>query len=84
MTVAVPLLPSQQLAALNDAYRAAMMRKRIRFTVASAIFAAALTIAAIGAEVSPGTFVAKIGNFASYFDRIATLERRRPGLDQYR
>ena len=74
MTVAVPLLPSQQLAALSDAYRAAMMRKRIRFTVASAIFAAALMIAAIGAEVSPGTFVAKIGNFVSYFDRIATLE----------
>ena len=74
MTVAVPLLPSQQLAALNDAYRAAMMRKRIRFTLASAIFAAALMIAAIGAEVSPATFVAKIGNFFSYFDRIARLE----------
>ena len=74
MTVAVPLLPSQQLAALNDAYRAAMMRKRIRFTVASAIFAAALMIAAIGAEVNLATFVAKIGNFVSYFDRIATLE----------
>ena len=42
MTVAVPLLPSQQLAALNDAYRAAMARKRLRFTLASAIFVAAL------------------------------------------
>jgi phosphonate transport system permease protein len=31
-------------------------------------------IAAIGAEVNPGTFFSKIGNFASYFDRIATLE----------
>ena len=56
MTVAVPLLPSQQLAALNDAYRAAMMRKRLRFTLASAIFVAALTIAAIGAEVNLKTF----------------------------
>src|SRR4029079_8756615 len=34
----------------------------------------ALMIAAIGAEVNPSTFVAKIGNFVSYFDRIATLE----------
>jgi phosphonate transport system permease protein len=74
MTVAVPLLPSEQLAALNDAYRAAMMRKRIRFTVASAIFAAALTIAAIGAEVNLKTFFTYLGNFASYFDRILTLE----------
>jgi phosphonate transport system permease protein len=31
-------------------------------------------LAAVGAEVDPGTFVAKIGNFVSYFDRIATLE----------
>ena len=31
-------------------------------------------MAAIGAEVNPSTFVAKIGNFVSYFDRIATLE----------
>lgn len=74
MTVAVPILPSQQLAALKDAYRVAVMRKRIRFTLAAAIFFTALVIAAVGAEVDLGTFVAKIGNFVSYFDRIATLE----------
>jgi len=28
----------------------------------------------LGAEVNPATFVSKIGNFVSYFDRIATLE----------
>jgi phosphonate transport system permease protein len=74
MTVAVPILPSQQLAALNGAYREALARKRLRFTLVTAVFFAALVIAAVGAEVDPKTFVAKIGNFVSYFDRIATLE----------
>jgi phosphonate transport system permease protein len=74
MTVAVPVLPSQQLAALNDAYRAAMMRKRIRFTLAAAMFVASLMIAAVGAEVNLKTFFTYFGNFASYFDRILTLE----------
>jgi phosphonate transport system permease protein len=74
MTVAVPILPSQQLAALSGAYRAAVARKRIRSTVAAAVFLAALVIAAVGAEVDLRTFVTKIGNFVSYFDRILTLE----------
>jgi phosphonate transport system permease protein len=42
--------------------------------VATAVFFAVLVIAAFGAEVNPATFISKIGNFASYFDRIATLE----------
>ena len=74
MTSAVSILPAQQLALLNDAYRKAVARKRLRMTVATAVFFAVLVIAAIGAEVNPGTFISKIGNFASYFDRIATLE----------
>jgi phosphonate transport system permease protein len=74
MTSAVSLLPEQQLALLNDAYRKAVARKRLRMTVATAALFAVLLIAAVGAEVNPGTFVNKIGNFASYFDRIATLE----------
>ena len=74
MTSAVSLLPEQQLALLNDAYRKAVARKRLRMTVATAVFFAVLMIAAFGAEVNPKTFVSKIGNFASYFDRIATLE----------
>jgi phosphonate transport system permease protein len=74
MTVAVSMLPEQQLAVLNDAYRKAVARKRLRLTVATAVFSAVLVIAAFGAEVKPATFVSKIGNFASYFDRIATLE----------
>src|SRR6266566_2139923 len=74
MTSAVSILPDQQLAVLSDAYRKAVARKRLRFTLATAVFSAALVIAAFGAEVNPATFVSKIGNFASYFDRIATLE----------
>ena len=74
MTSAVSILPAQQLAVLNDAYRAAVARKRLRMTLATAVFFAVLVIAAIGAEVNPVTFVNKIGNFASYFDRIGTLE----------
>jgi phosphonate transport system permease protein len=74
MTVAVSMLPEQQLAVLNVAYRKAVARKRLRLTLAAAVFFAALVVAALGAEVHPATFIAKIGNFVSYFDRIGTLE----------
>jgi phosphonate transport system permease protein len=74
MTVAVSMLPEQQLAVLNDAYRKAVARKRLRVTLATAVFFAVLVIAAVGAEVNPRIFVSKIGNFASYFDRISMLE----------
>src|SRR5882757_2808033 len=74
MTSAVSILPDQQLADLNDAYRKAVARKRLRMTLATAVFSAVLVMAALGAEVDPATFISKIGNFASYFDRIATLE----------
>jgi phosphonate transport system permease protein len=74
MTVAVPILPSQQLAALSAAYRKAVARKRLRLTIATAVFFAALVIAAIGAEVNLKTFFTHFGNFIGYFDRILTLE----------
>ena len=74
MTVAVPILPSPKLAALNDAYRKAVARKRLRITMAAALFFAALTVAAVGAEVNLRTFFTYFGNFVSYFDRIFTLE----------
>jgi phosphonate transport system permease protein len=74
MTVAVSMLPEQQLAVLNVAYRKAVARKRLRMTLAAAVFFAALVVAAVGAEVNPATFIAKIGNFVSYFDRLLTLE----------
>jgi phosphonate transport system permease protein len=74
MTVSVPILPGQQLAALNEAYRKAVARKRLRFTIATAVFFAALVVACVGAEVNVRTFLSHFGNFVSYFDRIATLE----------
>src|SRR6516225_5625313 len=74
MTVAVSILPSQQLAALNDAYRGAIARKRLRIALATALFVAALIVAAIGAEVNLRTLFTYFGNFVSYFDRILTLD----------
>ena len=74
MTVAVSILPEQQLAVLNEAYRRAVARKRLRLTLATAVFFAALVVASIGAEVNLRTFFTYFGNFISYFDRILTLE----------
>jgi phosphonate transport system permease protein len=74
MTTAVPILPSSQLAALGEAYRKAVARKRLRFTLGSAVFFAALVIASIGAEVNLPTLFTHFGHFVSYFDRIFTLE----------
>jgi phosphonate transport system permease protein len=74
MTIAVSILPGQQLAALNAAYRKAVARKRLRLTLAAAVFFAALVVASFGAEVNLRTFFAHFGNFVSYFNRILTLE----------
>jgi phosphonate transport system permease protein len=74
MTIAVSILPGPQLEALNDAYRKAVARKRLRFTLGTAVFFAALIVASIGAEVNLRTFFGYFGKFISYFDRIFTLE----------
>ena len=74
MTSAVSVLPGPQLAVLNDTYRKAIARKRLRVTLATAVLFAALVVAAIGAEVNLRTFFSYFGNFLSYFDRIFTLE----------
>jgi len=74
MTVAVSILPEQQLAVLNAAYRQAVARKRLRLLLGVVLFAAALGLAAIGAEVNLRTLFTYFGNFISYFDRILTLD----------
>ena len=74
MAVAVHVLPSQQLAALNDAYRKAVAKKRLRLTLGTAVFFAALVAASIGAEVNLRTLFTYFGHFVSYFDRILSLE----------
>ncbi|MCK1681903.1 phosphonate ABC transporter, permease protein PhnE [Bradyrhizobium sp. 147] len=74
MTVVVSILPEQQLAVLNAAYRQAVARKRWRLLLGAGIFAGALVLAAIGAEVNLRTLFTYFGNFISYFDRILTLD----------
>jgi phosphonate transport system permease protein len=74
MTVAVTILPSQQLEALNATYRKAVARKRLRLTLGAAVLFASLVAASIGAEVNLRTFFSHFANFVSYFDRIFTLE----------
>ncbi|WP_371421576.1 phosphonate ABC transporter, permease protein PhnE [Tardiphaga sp.] len=74
MSAAVSILPAPQLAALNEAYRKSVARRRLRTLFVVAACLAALFVAALGAEVNLRTFIEKIGNFGSYFDRIFTLE----------
>jgi len=74
MTSAVAILPSQQLAVLNEAYRKAVARKRLRLALGAAVFLVALVVAAFGAEVNLRTFFTYLGNFISYFDRIGKLD----------
>lgn len=74
MTLAVSILPEQQLAALNAAYRRAVARKRFRLLLGAALFTAALLVAAFGAEVNLRTLFTYFGHFVSYFDRILTLD----------
>jgi len=74
MTLAVTILPDQQLAALNEAYRKAVARKRLRVTLGAVAFLAALVVASVGAEVNLRTLFGYFGHFVSYFDRILTLE----------
>jgi phosphonate transport system permease protein len=74
MTSAVTILPDQQLAVLNETYRAAVRRKRLRGLLAMALFLSALVVAAIGSEVNLRTFFTYFGNFVSYFDRVLTLD----------
>src|SRR6266516_6578694 len=74
MANAISILPDQQLVVLNDTYRKAVARKRLKVTLAAVVFFAALIIAAIGAEVNLRTLFSYFGNFVSYFDRILTIE----------
>ncbi|MGJ5205470.1 phosphonate ABC transporter, permease protein PhnE [Bradyrhizobium sp. HKCCYLR20261] len=74
MATAISILPSQQLEALNDAYRRAVARRRLRLALSAAAFLAVLLVAAVGAEVNLRTLYTYFGNFVSYFDRIFTLD----------
>jgi len=74
MPSAVVQLPDRQLAALRDAYRRAARAKRSQLFAGGAVALLLIVLSAIQAEVDPKTFLAKIGGFTSYFDRMATLD----------
>jgi phosphonate transport system permease protein len=74
MPSAVVQLPDRQLAVLRGAYRRSACAKRLRFMAVTALSLVLIALSAVQAEVDPKTFLAKIGGFTSYFDRLATLD----------
>jgi phosphonate transport system permease protein len=74
MPSAVVLLPDRQLDALREAYRRAGRAKRLRAIVGAACLVVLIGLSAVQTEVDLKTFLAKIGGFTSYFDRMATLD----------
>lgn len=70
----LPPPPPGQLAPLLAAYDAAVAAKRRHLALGSALLVLAVAAASMGAEVHPAAFWAKLGNFGSYIDRIATLD----------
>ena len=74
MASALATPPPGQLEPLLAAYDAALAAKRRQLLLGAAILALAVLAAVVGAEVDPAAFWDKLGNFGSYFDRIATLD----------
>ena len=74
MPGAVVLLPDRQLDPLKEAYRRAARAKRLQMIAGAALLVVLIGLSAIQAEVDPKTFLARIGGFTSYFDRMATLD----------
>ena len=74
MRSALVVPPPAQLAPLLSAYQAAVAAKRRQLLLGGAILIVALVAAGFGAEVNPQTFWSKLGNFGSYFDRLAKLD----------
>jgi phosphonate transport system permease protein len=74
MAGAVVLLPDRQLDVLKEAYRGAARVRRLQAIAGVGCLVVLIGLSAIQAEVDPKTFLAKIGGFTSYFDRMATLD----------
>jgi phosphonate transport system permease protein len=74
VTHLVPIPPEGQLAGPLGAYAQAAAAKRRQMALGLALTAAALAVAAFGAEVRPATLWLHIGNFTSYFDRLLKLD----------
>ncbi len=71
---AITTIPEAQLAPLLDAYAASVAARRRQTWIGLAILALATGIAAYGAEVNLPMFWNKLGNFTSYFGRLAHLD----------
>jgi phosphonate transport system permease protein len=74
MPSAVVQLPDRQLAPLRDAYRRAARARQLQLFGGVAVALLLIVLSAIQVEVDPKTFLANIGGFTSYFDRMATLD----------
>jgi phosphonate transport system permease protein len=74
MPSAIVLLPDRQLEALRKAYQQAARARRLQILALAGAAGVLIAWSAVEAEVDPRTFVAKIGGFTSYFDRMATLD----------
>ncbi len=71
-SLAVP--PEPHVRPLLDAYARAVAARRRTVLIGAVLMMVATGLAAIGAEVRPGTFWANIGNFGSYFNRLTQLD----------
>jgi phosphonate transport system permease protein len=74
MSTALPRLPDERLATLARTYREAQAAKRARSLAFAAVLAALVVLSAFVAEVDLAEFIANLGNFFSYFDRILTFD----------
>lgn len=74
----VATLPDAQLAPLLRAYDDAVAARRRQLLLGIAIALLAFVVAALGAQVDPAKFADNIGNFASYFGRLAHLDTGDP------
>ena len=71
-TLSMP--PEPQLRALLDAYARSIAARRRATVIGIALLLVATALSAVGAEVRLDTFWANLGNFGSYFGRLAHLD----------
>jgi phosphonate transport system permease protein len=74
VTSPVAHLPEAQLRPLLASYDAAVRSRRLHSLLVVACLVAAIALSAVSAEVDLPKLFANIGNFTSYFDRLAHLE----------
>jgi phosphonate transport system permease protein len=74
----IRLLPDAQIGALATGYRWLRRRRLAAALPMVVLLAVLIALAAWSAEIDPGKLWTRIGAFASYFQRIFTLEDGRP------